>query len=64
MKQLPPNNDKFYIDYDKKSDIFRAKEEDVELLGKNILHSWRRVTHRNKNKSDVVFLGKKTLLHY
>ena len=26
IKQLLPNNDKFYIDYDKKADTFKAKK--------------------------------------
>ena len=44
----------------KKTDIFRVKKEDGELLRKNMHYPRERVAHRNK-KNNVIFLGKNPL---
>ena len=73
VKQLPPNNDTYYIDHDRTTDTFKLKKdnkikinddsgEDIKFLKQTLSHPRDRLARQSKKKEDLNVLqikGKK-----
>ena len=67
VKQLPPNNDVYYIEHDRKTDSFKLKkdnkikinENEVELLKQTTSHSHERLAREIKKRRSKCVANKK-----
>ena len=67
VKQLPPNNDVYYIEHDRKTDSFKLKkdnkikinENEVELLNQTTSHSHERLAREIKKRRSKCVANKK-----
>ena len=65
-KKSPSGNDTIWIDYDKKTNTYKVRQEtsdkDVEFLSQRPLHSRKRLSRRSKARTevrDIVYPGRK-----
>ena len=70
VKQLPPNNDTYYIDHDRTTDTFKLKKdnkikinddsgEDIKFLKQTLSHPRDRLARQSKKKEDLNVLQTK-----